>query len=275
MDIILVHLGPTIPPYIYTCISQIRKFTQDRIIIAVDHFIQCPKEENVDIIITALDNEHISKFFDPMMMNGFWKYAALRLYIVELIMKQYHLEQALHIENDNLIYDDPNNTIMKQYVGDKIGLTRITDSLLSAGIMHVGDICALSELTRHMTEMIKSGKQNLEKMYGSEMFNEMRLLDIISQEDDDLIKIFDSTPTPNASHLFDCASWGQWVGGTHQTPGIPHAEDRHLIGREILQGKYIVMWENNLPYVLDLHTREKTKLFNLHIHSKDLERWKS
>jgi hypothetical protein len=281
MDVILVHLGPPVPQYFYTCISQIRKFTQERIIVAatINRNINVP---NVEIVPTEqfynskINNFLKYQFLDEMKFDGFWKYAALRLYIVESVMEHYKLQHALHIENDNLIYDDPNKTIMESYVGNKIGLTRITESLLSAGIMYVGSLEALSIMTNSLTNIIQRGKENIEHIYGQEMLNEMRLLDIVNIENSNLITLLPMMPSKIEqidNHLFDCASWGQWVGGTFQNPGEKYAGNHHIIGRELLKGKYDVICENKIPFVICKDTKLKTKLFNLHIHSKDLAKW--
>jgi hypothetical protein len=260
MDTILVHLGGPAPKFQDVCIKQIQQFSKGHIF--------CENEEKRHWTPKLVDAMLSSEYLNGFGMNGFWRWAMLRLYVVERIMEVYDLKSALHIENDNLIYDDPEHTMMAEYCGDSVGLTQLTDNELSAGVMYVGSHGALATLTEKMTGLVKQGLVALEAKYGTTMLHEMRLLKIIHDENPGIIKLLPTLPAGNA-HIFDCASWGQWVGGTFQDPGIRYAGNHHIVGRELIKGKYDVTWKDKRPYVDD------TPLFNLHIHSKDLERWKS
>jgi hypothetical protein len=270
MDIILVHIGSPQPPFMKVCINQIRHFTQSRIIEVYDG--RDYYESKIMRFLRCCD------YLKDFGMQNFWLYAMLRLYLVEVVMDRYGMIKALHIENDNLIYDDPDNTCMAEYCGDSVGLTQLTDTELSAGVMYVGSREALSKITDKMIGLVSLGVDELKKKYGGGMCHEMRLLKIIYDENPGLIKLLPNLPGLS-SHVFDPASWGQWVGGTFQDPGKPYAGTHHIVGRELIRGFCDVAWEDG-KYPLAVRKRQQgakqaTKLFNLHIHSKDLERWKS
>jgi hypothetical protein len=269
MDIILVHLGNPTPKFQEVCIRQIEHFTKARILLC--------RNEN-DFSNAKAEEFKTHSYLQEFGMNGFWSYAALRLFYVEEVMAKYGLKTALHIENDNLIYDDPEHTMMAEFCGEAVGLTQLTDDELSAGVMYVGSRGALATITEKMTDLVKQGKDALQAKYGPTWLQEMRLLKIIYDENPGLIKLLPTLPNGSA-HIFDCASWGQWVGGTFQDPGIPYAGSHHIVGRELISyrelAKYDVVWCNKTPWAIECKTKALTKLFNLHIHSKQLERWKS
>lgn len=281
MDLILVHLGPNVPSYMFDCIKQIRKFTEDRIVVILSERPNFTiREENVLLVcldmIPKCENWKNFKpeFFAPMG-GGLWRYSCERFFAIESVMKNLGIKKALHIENDNLIYAKPDEEFFEKDCGDTIGLVPITYTLLGAGIMYIGSIENLDWMNGTLNCEISKGKEELEKSYGNEMLNEMRLLNVIRS---DKITALPILPCEESKYVYDCASWGQYVGGTHQNPGKPHSEDAHIVGREINAGKYCVEWEtpkDKGPFVFNRITKEKKYLFNLHIHSKELHKWMS
>jgi len=130
-----------------------------------------------------------------------------------------------------------------------------------------------------MNELMKIGEADLCKYYTNEMLHEMRMLKIIYDENPGLIKLLPIFPDKISKYVYDCASWGQYIGGTHNNKDEGFTTNAHLIGRKINQKKYDVKWvkENGykLPFVIDMENKEIQPIYNLHIHSKNLERWAS
>jgi len=66
--------------------------------------------------------------------------------------------------------------------------------------------------------------------------------------------------------LFDPGSYGQFLGGTNNGHGPGFTDSEHFIGDHINQGKIKkVEFVDGCPFV------DGIKLFNLHVHSKNLE----
>ena len=115
------------------------------------------------------------------------------------------------------------------------------------------------------------------------MVNEMSLLHVLSLQGH-----FNKFPIlPDAKHryVFDPGSYGQYLGGTNNghTPGF--TDHKHIIGREII-GENITPHfneEHKKPFVFKQPLQaaeafvqpspEKYELFNLHVHSKKLEKF--
>lgn len=285
MDLILVHIGDKLPPYIGDCISQAKKVSDCEIILAASSGIaDLPAGVNVLPIGSIPKTENMILFercpyFSEWKSNTdiFWKYACERLFVVEGVMRALGIKEALHIENDNLIYGQPDTAYLRSVVGESVGLTEITETLLSAGVMYVGGLESLKELNLRLVTLMNMGEAALNARYGAEMMHEMRMMKIATQSDRKIVELLPIFPDAKSKYVYDGASWGQYVGGTFQHPGEPYAHESHLVGREIIKKRYAVQWDevSNLPTVVDTKTGTAKRIFNLHIHSKKLERWKT
>jgi hypothetical protein len=77
--------------------------------------------------------------------------------------------------------------------------------------------------------------------------------------------------------LFDAAPLGQFLGGTPGGDGPGIAYRYHWIGRDLLDGRFAIEWEQDhegrrIPRVIDRYDGGRAwKLNNLHVHSKRLE----
>lgn len=285
MDIILVHLGEKFPPCLFHCIRQIRNVTENKILLTFSraYNFSIVDKDVVSIYLDGFKKSETWKNFNSGHFNSMgldlWKYACERFYAIETVMQELNINKLLHIENDNLIYGKPDEAFLESYCGSNIGIVPITDTLIGAGIMYIGSFNALNTLNKLMNSLLNLGKEKLVEKYGGEMLNEMRLLKIIQNENPELLKSLPIFPTENSDYVYDCASWGQYVGGTFHSPGVSYHDDSHIIGREINKGNYDVKWivkdGFKFPYVFNRRATQKTPLFNLHIHSKELDKWMS
>ena len=64
----------------------------------------------------------------------------------------------------------------------------------------------------------KTSKDYQFKYNKNKVLNEMRILSIISNENDGLISELETLPYGHDDVIFDPASYGQFLGGTHQKP---------------------------------------------------------
>lgn len=289
MVIILVHIGNELPTYIHTCIEQIKRVAHaDVLLVHSENIKDVPK--GVDTIhyeevrnYGAMAKFNSLDYFDEWTHRGepFWKYACERLFVVEAAMDAVFIDRAMHIENDNLVYARPDVDYLYKTIGGKIGLTAINEELLSAGIMYVGSLDSLRIFNESMIRLLEQGEQELMRKYGGVMMHEMRMMKIASMEPDSPIRMLPIFPDESSKFVYDCASWGQYVGGVHHGDGSKFAHNSHFIGREIINKRYDVRWtidgELKVPAIIDWKDKSKSgkMIYNLHIHSKNLEGWKS
>ena len=106
--------------------------------------------------------------------------------------------------------------------------------------------------------------------------------------------ILNSYPTKDSKYIFDSATYGQIIGGTHTRPRrlLPYKfykkglvdnrkrflprggwlDKSHYVANEFLSDKSKLEFKKNRPY---LRNKEGIyKIVNLHIHSKELDKYK-
>lgn len=276
--IILCHVGPQVPDYLNDCIAQIRKYTAMRVIVVADNYTSAI--DRVDIVPTnTFDNDEVVKQMRDLPFkinepNPLWRTAALRFGYVAAAACLFDVEDIFHFDNDVLIYCDPLNLVKPLREGRDIAITPCNDELLICGFMYVRSMYTMSALASRLAEKMETVDDN-----------EMRLLRLIADDCPNSFDMLPMLPTDPAAKrfgcVFDCASWGQWVGGTHQEPGVAWAGDHHIVGRELLAGNVGLEWEPRHPHgrlrpvALDLVTTASYPIANLHIHSKELDKYAS
>lgn len=112
-------------------------------------------------------------------------------------------------------------------------------------------------------------------------FNEMEILSQMQR--DGLISTLPYLPShigdPQVTankYLFDPASYGQYIGGTPHNGGKPGwVEDRHHIGRAIINKEIVVEFDIMKRPLVRTPSGKSFPLFNLHIHNKRTEEYYS
>lgn len=79
------------------------------------------------------------------------------------------------------------------------------------------------------------------------------------------------------SCLFDGAMWGKHAGGwpkpfrQNSSMGAGHVDPKFWVGQELALGHMKLVWKDDKPYAEDMIHNKCIPLFNLHIHSKEME----
>jgi hypothetical protein len=283
MNIILFNFGKN-HLYFQDCIDQILKYNNAKI-----HFIG-----NEDIFtkganfinIDEFENESLIKEFKNISFyendgNPLWRTSMARFFYIESLIKKMNLTDIFHFDNDVMIYDNFNKILINKKSSDENIITPTNEFNLTCGMMYIKDNDAILKLNQKLFEKLKLGVNSIYNNYpnrGSSidpfMVNEMTILKIIQEENESLLSLFPILPTDinfNQYNIcFDPASWGQHIGGTNCGHGPGWAGEHHYIGREILKNTYKALFQNGKPEVLDLKLNKKYPIFNLHIHSKNL-----
>jgi hypothetical protein len=212
-------------------------------------------------------------------LEGFWRYAAERFFVLEELMADAGLERCIHLESDNLLYAAPAQLApwMKEAYGGSVTVCPLTDTEDTAALMYVGSRASLSKLTQGLLELVQLGPAGLQAEHGEGMPNEMTMLHILRTK----LGLCEALPVRasdaralNAPFVFDPGSYGQLVDGTVFEPGIPYLGDHQLVGRDLLAGRSRLVWDAGREHPL-LYSAPDDHAFlplaNLHIHSKRLD----
>jgi len=273
VDVILIHLGSRPPAFVRTAAAQVQAISG-----RAPLFIGPVR--GARLRGRRLDRFRAVERLTDMGLNGFWRYSAERLFVLEEAMRRAGLARCLHIESDNLLYVAPaeyERWLAGAY-GDGIAVCPLTDHEDTAAVMYVGSLAALAELNAGLLELVELGPARLLELHSGGMANEMRMLRLLRTERG-LARALPTTTEAaqelGAAQVFDAASYGQLVDGTPATPGVSYAGDHHEVGRLVLDGRVRVRWDaqQHRPFTARAADGLEMPLANLHIHSKRLERW--
>jgi hypothetical protein len=300
MNIVFCHIGAKpLPQYAITAFKQARRFFDGDI-----HLI-APQRE-LDKIHDAIDNLGIAAidsaefdnseknkeynrvtFLDYPGWDGFWSVTLQRMIYVEDFMRKAGITEVVHIENDNLLYHNPEDClhIFKKLFTDKIAVSDGADNHSSCGYVYIDTADGCGVMNDRFIEYLAQGKPECLKATAPEDVSEMTLLSAMRKAHPDELGVLPILPNGQGSQnisefgcLFDSMSWGQWVCGVHQNPGTPYATKIHWVGQRILANELDAKWaideaERKIPMVIEKATERSWRLNNLHVHSKELDKW--
>lgn len=232
LNIVLVHIGDTIPDYLYDCIYQCLLINQNSCKIYViinddciydfnsqlsnmniDLFFDStndPRTSISTIPISILDKQlsnitHWSEYtntihrFDHQreFRNGFWIHTTSRFFYIEALMTLYNISSVFHIENDIMMYQSFVD-IHSQLPRSQICMVQDSPNRVIPSILFFPTSNSITELNCFITT--ETSNSNYLK-------NDMELLG--SFDNKYTFPIFPSQST----FLYDGAAIGQYLGG--------------------------------------------------------------
>jgi hypothetical protein len=272
MEIILVCLE-NFQEYILDNIDNLLLFKNNNItVITNKKFNDKFAKYNVKIInCEDLDDMSFNKKsqLDKQFRGGFWHLCSLRFYYIYSYIKQYNIQNCIHIENDVMIYYNLDN---KLFTSDKIccvfdSYTRVIPSIIFIPSPEKFKII-IDNYCTHINDMANLAR------FDETIIERLPLFTYLDINDE--YKMI----TKNYSKyniIFDGASIGQYLGGVD---GCNISGDT----RGFINETCIVKYNNyNFYWILDNnlyipHIKINNKLFpifNLHIHSKKLFNFKA
>lgn len=301
--IVQIHIGlKPIPNYAESCIRQIR--LQDS---KIPIYFVCSRKNDTSAISQycnviyeedlVVSEEHLEflKKISKMNMTNFFQVTIERFFFLYDAMITLGLENILHLENDNLIYVNATELMIKlEKIYNRIATPRASKEMCCASLMYVPGQNALKDFLNYIN-----------RDSGDIYFNDMALLPAhIDAGRGDTLPTFtkkyfeinglkrangekvgkDENGKEYYNHsqelkgIFDCACIGQYIDGCDRkyhpdkTAGFVNQES-YLDPRKIC-----IQWEKSedglvRPYIYE--SDEKYLAFNLHIHSKKLEKFMS
>ena len=273
LPVIIIHLGSPVPSFVRTSVAQVRRVSDEAPILI-------GPVRGARLSSASLDRFRRIERLSSMGLTGFWRYACERFFVLEEAMRRARIDRCLHIESDNLLYVAPSelDAWLGQVYAAGIAQCPLTNDEDTASVLYAGSLSALSRFNAALLDLVALRQDELLRVYGGAMGHEMRMINILRVEQGlagALPTTADRAKELNSRYIFDPASYGQQVDGISAKPGVPYAGDHHVVGREILNGNYRVLWDAQQlrPLVQVADGTEEYRLANLHIHSKRLGRW--
>jgi hypothetical protein len=290
MNIVLIHIGPVVPDYMIDCMEQVRRFYGGEIHAVIPDSYVCKNFiKRIGIHPVACESFYgdplYREFQKVCFLDGFWNVTMARFIVLDILIQRKNLTDVIHIENDVLLYRDPNSyrTQLEIASNRNVLLTPVGENYASAAFIYVKNLTPLRRMNERFIEYLKKGKAFLNKILGNPDPTEMMMLSYFYKHFENVVSYLPIVPEGKGSNryrlfnsVFDGASAGQYIGGT-RSDGPGWTGNHHWLGCDIQRGKYQFVWSKNaqgikIPFMVGRKGR-KVSINNLHIHSKDLRRW--
>lgn len=262
-----------VPAYTEISLKQARKFNPDTPI----HFICKNKPDYFDryniqwVPQESVGGEILNQFNDICWFNrhgtpntshpspeGFWHKTCERIFYLYEYIKNID-DKVCHFENDVLIYDSLNN-IDDLFDGIRICPMSQTQSTFAIALIKSNDY--LKNLCQFFITCLALGENQLYQ-YVQDHISEMSLLTLALNHN--VVRSLPIFPFHDYNYVFDPGSYGQFLGGTNNFHGPGFIDEKHFIGQQLK--KHLNVTFNEYPKA------STKKLFNLHVHSKNLEKF--
>lgn len=288
-SILFCHIGEQWPQHMSCCVEHTRKFFSGTIYIITNRKDQL-NIDNKNIIYLdeselRCNNRRIfseNNFLRDYGLNDFWSVSFERLILIEAFLEKYKIDELIHLENDVLIYHDPDSIDFKKGLSESVAFNPLGDHYCTAAYVYINGHDAMLKTTNALINLLKKGKTELLPLFpGESMINEMILLSYLLKQG--VIKYLPINVQGKYSDnffeynmLFDPASWGQYIDGTPVGHNSGVLFDHHWIGAEMKNKKFEIQWGidslgRKIPLLRYLDT--SYKIGSLHIHSKRLNKF--
>ncbi len=297
MTIVLIHIGGDIPPYMVDCINQIRVFTGMRLVIVIpnnsrkllpDTGVFAKDMPN----ITILDVEKYlvmpmyREFEKACFLKDFWNVTMGRLFILQLVMDEMSLRDVVHIENDVMMYNNPEQHLASFYrFYPGIAICPVGPRYASAAYLYAASAQIMLFVNNMFLQYFQKGMDYIADCINGTDITEMTMLCHFQRKCSQMIGYLPTFPTGPAGRmmlpmqsLWDGASIGQFAGGTN-ADGPGWSGTHHYFGAAIAAGKRCkIGWINTIDNpnyakripVLSVDGKNY-HINNLHIHCKKLK----
>ena len=283
MNYLLFHLGK-IPKHFYTCVNNILSIDKDaKIFVLTDNDLKLNAVEilNInDLKTLLLKKEEILSIYKNTHLesNPLWYTSFLRVFGLKEASEHYQINKFIHFDNDVLIYKSFSeinklNVIKK----NKINITQIDETKLVFGYSYFDSSESIKILAEYFDKVLNQYKYFVDSFHKGKPLTEMRIMKLAQDTNPNLFSILPSLPY-ESSIIFDPASYGQYLNGTHLKRGNYIFKRRwistnHIVGRELKSKRVEVMYKKGIPLVK--FENNFYDIANLHIHSKNLEKYVS
>lgn len=304
--IVFVHLGATIPAYLFDAVAQARLFNDDAAIIVIADQVACDKldqgkieEYRLQMIsCESLQESDVHKKFkqgcslNKNFREGFWIKCTERFFYLDELMQQHELHNVFHLEYDNMLYVDLQELlpVFAQY--SNVAATFDCDHRCIPGFMYFAQSHSLHELVAFIAAKASQGLDDMHVIASFNNSHDCALIDHLPIIMPEYVEKYGlrsttgkTTNSPDAyvryvmafDSIFDAAALGQFLGGIDPRNGTSNPG---FINETCLfnPSKLAFDWEldqlgRKVPYAC--LEDKRYRINNLHIHSKNLKAFAS
>ena len=274
MKIILVMLN-NIQDYILDNIRNLKLYDNNDVVVITDRKLN-HLFKDVNIIIINIedlipDYETFSIELKNTFRNGFWQLTSYRFLALYEYMKQFNIQNIIHIENDVLIYK--NIDTINFHNKNKLLLTMDSMNRCIPGIMFIPNDEILKKCIDKF-DPLQNDMINFSTCYHN-LGNYIDTLPIFIEDNTSNVTNMLTKNFKYYNGIFDAAAIGQYLGGVdpRNIPGntVGFVNETCTID----YSKYNFIWkiENNhsIPYIIINNT--EYPVINLHLHCKNLNKF--
>jgi hypothetical protein len=305
-SIVFIHLGSTIPAYLPIALEQSRLFNPEAeiVLIANTDALATIKYDFNTFAITTITCESLPttsehRYFsthtqlNKTFREGFWQYASERFYYLHEFIKHHKKNNVFHLEYDNMLYVDLAlllNFFRSEYQ-NVMGVVFDNDVRGIASFMYIPNEHVINRFVSFINNNLFSQYNDMEllglfKNHCPEYVKNLPIIPECYAQQHALI----STKGHRVAHpynyyqyatelegIFDAAALGQYLGGIdpRNGPSAPKFINESCIFNP---SYFTFLWELDtkgriVPYAVCNNIR--SRIFNLHIHSKNLAQFTS
>lgn len=262
--IVFIYKGTKLPKYVEYSLKMNREFSPGIDIYFLSNVFSTNKVKGViEVDINSFYLSSFNDYFESSKKNkwwdGFWNNTIERFFILEAFMKEYKLENVLHMELDNLGFDLYQTCSKIDGMRDGLYYPTYEGNTSAASIFFVNGISSLKKFNSFVLK--NNNLSDMELLYLFRSFESELTNDLPVNSFDELSK---------SLGIFDHSYIGQYLFGTDKR--ILTKINRNLIikNQEYIDnligdnGRFII--GNDSMYLI--YESLKIKINNLHIHSK-------
>lgn len=301
-SVVYVHLGNSLPEYIFDSIQQTKLFNPKSKIYVICYECNVTKiQSRTDVKCVSTNelkqtNKHqlfLSKTrFDTTTNWGVWRYAIERFFYIESLMSKYNLENVFHLENDNLLYFNLQSNL-PLFINNYNGIAAIfdNDTRCIPGFLFIKNLIALKKLNTFIAITADSGQFDMETI-GSFRNKYPQYIDNLPLIPNDYKNSYPLTNLLGATTqfperfsnkinefnaIFDAAPIGQYLGGLDPFHANNYPEGGFINERAVFNpANFIYEWVadeqgRKVPYIR--FNNNVYRINSLHIHSKNLKKF--
>ncbi len=301
-SIAFVHIGKNLPNYLEASLCQARLFNKECpiLLIANDEALKNrPKTmDQYKITYIVIENLKRSKdhlFFqmasklDRKWRDGFWNHTSERFFYLSEAIESFNLKNVFHMEYDNMLYVDLETLlpIFRQYYPG-MAIIMHNDDHCVPGFMYISSLQPLQLLCSEMVRLAQKNKDDMSSLGTFKKRNPSHIVDSLPITIENYPRnhaVMSRNPSMFSNHLnvfnsvFDGAAFGQYLDGWDRIHGFEKSQPGAINPWCVFDASFFpVEWHldeegRKVPYMT--YQNQKYRINNLHIHSKDLQKFKS